>query len=229
MSSVRPTPPRTTTTRRAVYSAPMAPPPAAPEAGATPELRGAVPIYADDPPPRPSTVRLVARPVTVTRAAPRYPDNRWDQLIAEGFGLLLAYAMWFANALFTIWGLMALGVPWLLGGLIHIGISRWQQTLWRGQFHPLVALLGIGCVLLDLGTTLIGMVHVVTWRYPTFAAGMPTDLRLWAALLAQPTPPWAWQAVLLVSFTLLLTLSSEYLIRVFWQRCADAWDAVHAR
>ncbi len=214
---------RTTDTAHPNRSVQWQAPPAEQEASVPP----AVPHYADEEQlfvaPRPHTTRLIAQPVLPPEPAPPAYDDRLDRVVAEGFGLIFAYLMWFANAVFTIIGLLSLGIPWVIGALVHVGISRWQHTLWHSRFHPLVALLGIIFVLVDLGTTLIGMVQFVLWRYPTFAASMPADLRQWGALLSNPAPPWGWQAVLLVALTLLIALGSEYLIRVFWRRFREAW------
>lgn len=221
-----PHPTTTRTTRTPTAPRPVVrqtPPPTAPPVYVPPD----VPIYLEEQPPptlpRPSTTRLIAQPVPLPEPAPRTYDDRLDRVIAEGFGLIFAYLMWFANAVFTIVGLLSLGIPWVIGALIHIGISRWQYTLWHSRFHPLVALLGLIFVLIDLGTTLIGMIQLLRWRFPSFAAGMPSDLSQWGALLHNPAPPWGWQAVLLVALTLLLAFGSEYLIRVFWQRFTEAW------
>ncbi|NJO07466.1 MAG: hypothetical protein HC876_19225 [Chloroflexaceae bacterium] len=169
--------------------------------------------------PRPQTVRYIVAPPPQVAA----PVNHMDRLIAEGFGLLLAYTMWAANAFFTITGFVALGVAWPIGLLIHIGISRWQHTLWRGRFDPVVLLLGCCFVLVDILTTLFGMVQLLTQRYPDFAGSLPADLRQWGVLLSGPLPEWWPAVVVLLVLSAIIALSSEYLIRKFCQRLTDAW------
>lgn len=193
------------------------------------------PVPYREPPPatRRTTVRRKAPARRTTRRAiptyrevsPAYHDDRTDRLLAEGFALTLAYAMWVSNALFTILGLMALGIPWPLGLLCHIGISRWQHNFWKGRFDPVVLALALVFIAIDVGTTLIGMVQVLVQRYPQTFGVLPTDLRQWVVVLSEPRPEWWPLAMGLFALAVVIAMGSEYLIRKFWVRFADAWNS----
>lgn len=153
----------------------------------------------------------------------RAPD--WtDRLVAEGFMLLIWTGVWVLNAFFTIEGLAKLGVPWILGLLIHAGISKGEQHLWKGGLDPIVLMAVAVCMLVDVGTTLMGLVDTLALRSPMLLGDTPADLGQWQALVITPRPAWWPGAIVLFVLAIVIALCSEYMIKKFWRRFQAVWN-----
>ncbi|NJP05455.1 MAG: hypothetical protein HC837_07455 [Chloroflexaceae bacterium] len=176
----------------------------------------------------PRQERRQASPKTTTRTSRStsrgQSSYRFDRLLAEGFVLMLACAMWGLNAVFTVMGFGAIGVAWPLALLFHIGISKGEHYLWRGAIDPVILLIVLGFMVVDVGTTLIGLLQFVAVNYPGALASTPVDLREWVALFGKPTPEWWPFALVMLIVSMLVALASEYLIRKFWHRFCDVWN-----
>lgn len=157
-------------------------------------------------------------------AQPTRATDQLDRLIAEGFMLLVWLAMWVLNAIFTVQGLGQVGVPWFIGVLIHFGISKGEHHLWKGGFDPIVLLVVPLCMLVDVGTTLLGLVDTLATRAPTLLGTLPADVWQWQALLAAQKPAWSPGAYALLVLAAIIALSSEYMIKKFWRRFNAVWN-----
>lgn len=169
----------------------------------------------------------VARAATVRQTRPRtqrQPRDTWlDRLIAESFLLALAGAGWSINALFTVVALVLVGVPWPLGVLIHLGISRAEVYLWHRWADPAYLLPLLGCLGFDIGSTLRGSLQEIGARAPGLLGDVPQALRQWVALVSWPLPGWWPNALALVALSSALGIGSELFMKKYWSGVRQTW------
>src|SRR5512145_2297125 len=136
------------------------------------------------------SVRPARRVESVTIAEPRrnravqtkHSSDKVDRLISEGFALLLSLGLWGVNALFTITGLLIVGIPWPVGLLCHIGISKGEHNIWKGRLEAAPIAFGLTFLLIDIGSTTVGLLETAHERTPDLLGTMPADLTQWIAL-----------------------------------------------
>lgn len=151
-------------------------------------------------------------------------DDRVGRLIAEGFMLLVWSGLWVVNAIFTVQGFALVGISAPLGFLLHLGITKGEHHLWKGQLDPVALLTVLVLVVIDVGTTLMGLLTAVSFYTPTLLGPTPTDLWQWQSLFLQPAPEWWPRAAALLALSALVALSSEFMIRKFWYRFWIVWN-----
>jgi hypothetical protein len=83
-------------------------------------------------------------------------------------------------------------------------------------------------VLLDVGTTLAGIVALVTNRVPQLLGGAPANVLQWHPVITQlvsggTLPAWSANAMLLTLIAISLALGSERLMRKFWTGLVETW------
>ena len=175
---------------------------------------------ADPPPPQ-----AVARRKPRRRAAALRERDDWtNQVIAEGFFLTGSLLLWGINALFTVLGVMAVGGPWWLGVLAHLGISRGEVYLWHRWRDPVYLSGIVFCITVDIGSTLLGALPLAQRYVPWLLGETPTDLRRWGALLSTPAPDWWLSALVIVALASLIAIGAERLVRKFWNGLRETWE-----
>jgi hypothetical protein len=170
-----------------------------------------------------------ARPVRRRRAK---TDDWFGRLLGEAFFFLIGLTTWLINAIFTIVGVTAvLGVSpgsILLGLAIHLGVSRAEIYLWYRWRDLWYLGLLLVCVLLDVGTTLAGIVALVAGRAPQLLGGAPANVLQWHPVITRlvsggTLPAWSTNAMLLMLIAIGLALGSERLMRKFWTGLVETW------
>jgi hypothetical protein len=159
-------------------------------------------------------------------------DDWLGRLLGEAFFFLVGLTAWLINAIFTILGVTAaLGTSpgsVLVSLAIHLGISRAELYLWHRWRDPWYLVLLLACVLVDVGTTLAGIVALVAARAPQLLGGAPASVLQWhlvvTSLVSGATLPiWTVNAMLLLALATGLALGSERLMRKFWRGLAETW------
>lgn len=162
-----------------------------------------------------------------------------DRMIAETFVWGLGWALWGVNALFTVQGLGTLSwIPFLgpvianpvIAFIIHVGISKGEQNLWRGGFDPWAIGFGILFLLVDAGTTINGIIASFVQAGSTQILGtLPKSILEWWPLIAaiggKPVPEWTAAAVTLIVVGGAIALIPERVIKRFRQRMMAVWRA----
>jgi hypothetical protein len=116
----------------------------------------------------------------------------------------------------------------LFGLAIHLGVSRAEIYLWyRWRDLWYLGLLLI-CVLLDVGTTLAGIVALVANRVPQLLGDAPANVLQWHPIITRlvsgsTLPAWSANAMLLTLIAIGLALGSERLMRKFWTGLVETW------
>lgn len=169
----------------------------------------------------PASARTTQRRI---RSRPLSRDTWLDRVIAEAGLVAVATVFWGVNAWFTVQGGVALGLPLWGGLLLHITISKSETYLWHRWRQPAYLLALVVAVLIDVGTTLIGIVAVVAERLPWLLGGAPTNVQNWIALLETPIPPWWGHALGLLGGATLVALAPERLLKHFWRGLRETWD-----
>lgn len=191
--------------------------------------------HEDVPQPVAAEAAPAAPTATPTRRASRRStrgDDWLGRLLGEAFFFLVGLTAWLINAIFTILGVTAAlgesagGV--LVGLAIHLGISRAELYLWHRWRDPWYLSLLLACVLVDVGTTLAGIVALVAARAPQLLGGAPASVLQWHPLVTSlvsgsTLPSWTINAVLLLALASGLALGSERLMRKFWSGLAETW------
>jgi hypothetical protein len=184
------------------------------------------PVAAEPAPEAPATApRRTRRRRTRT-------DDWLGRLLGEAFFFLVGLTAWVVNAIFTILGVTAaLGAS--LGGIlvglaVHLGISRAELYLWHRWRDPWYLALLVGCVLIDVGTTLGGVVTLVAARAPQLLGGAPVNVLQWHPLVTSlvsgaSLPIWTVNALFLLALATGLALGSERLMRKFWTGLIETW------
>jgi hypothetical protein len=145
-------------------------------------------------------------------------------MIAETGLLTVALAFWGLNAVFTMQGLAALGVPLWGGFVIHITISKSETYLlyrWRDPWYLLLLIVAMS---IDVMTTLVGSVPIVAERLPWVLNGAPTDVLSWIVLFHTPAPDWWANASIVLVMSGLVALASERMVRHFWRGVCETWN-----
>lgn len=88
-------------------------------------------------------------------------------------------------------------------------------------YNPWYLILLLSCVLVDVGTTLVGIVALFSARAPQLLGGAPVNVLQWhtlitSAAMGDPLPVWACNAALILLLAIALALGSERLLRRFW-------------
>lgn len=160
-------------------------------------------------------------------------DDWLGRLLGEAFFFLVGLTAWVVNAIFTVLGVTAaLGASpagVLVGVAVHLGISRAELYLWHRWRDPWYLALLIGCVLVDVGTTLAGIVALATTRAPQLLGGAPTNVLQWHPLVTSlvagaSLPSWTINTSFLLALATGLALGSERLMRKFWTGLAETWN-----
>jgi hypothetical protein len=201
-----------------------------------PRLAPAEPEAHDDAPQPVAAEAAPAAPAaTSTRRARRRRTRRDDwlgRLLGEAFFFLVGLTAWLINAIFTILGVTAaLGASpggVLVGLAVHLGISRAELYLWHRWRDPWYLTLLLASVLVDVGTTLAGVVALVAARAPQLFGGAPASVLQWHPLVTSlmsgaSLPNWTVNAVFLLALATGLALGSERLMRKFWSGLAETW------
>lgn len=194
--------------------------------------------HAEPEAPADSPQPVAAEPVPA--AAPRRARRRrtrtddWlGRLLGEAFFFLIGLTAWAINAVFTILGVTAaLGASpggILVGVAVHLGISRAELYLWHRWRDPWYLALLVGCVFVDIGTTLGGIVTLVVARAPQLLGGAPTNVLQWHPLVTSlvsgaSLPIWTGNALILLALATGLALGSERLMRKFWTGLTETWN-----
>jgi hypothetical protein len=183
-----------------------------------------------EPPPAVEPVRET--PARRTRKRQKDENDWFGRLFGEGFFCLLGLSAWLVNALFTILGITTVigftpGTA-LLGLGIHLGLSRAEIHLWYRWHDPWYVLTLVGCVLVDIGTTLVGLVALLAARAPELLGATPVNVLQWGtlirtAIVGEPVPSWTLNAVIILLVATGLALGSERLLRRFWAGLVETW------
>lgn len=193
---------------------------------------------ADSPQPiaaEPAPVVPTAPAATPRRARRRRTrtDDWLGRLLGEAFFFLVGLTAWVVNAIFTILGVTAAfgASPGsiLVGAAVHLGISRAELYLWHRWRDPWYLALLVGCVLVDVGTTLAGIVALAAARAPQLLGGAPANVLQWHPLVTTlvagaSLPVWTLNIVFLLALATGLALGSERLMRKFWTGLAETWN-----
>jgi hypothetical protein len=170
--------------------------------------------------------------VNRTRRRTSATDDWFGRLLGEGFFFLLGLSAWLINAIFTTLGVTTfIGLSpgtFVLGLTIHLGLSRAEVYLWHRWYDPWYLILLLSCVLVDVGTTLLGIVALFAARAPQLLGGAPMNVLQWntliiSAAMGDPLPVWASNATLVLLLALALALGSERLLRRFWAGLVETW------
>lgn len=158
-----------------------------------------------------------------------------NRLIGEVFFLLVAVMVWLINAYFTTRGVALLigGAPlaWGVGFATHIMVTRAELYLWPRWRIPSYLGMLLGCVALDVGTTLIGAYSLVAAQPPAWIGALPPPpaqwiAPVWQALIgAQALPAWSGVAMALLGLSAVMALGSERLVVTFWRGVVEVWQA----
>jgi hypothetical protein len=177
------------------------------------------------PPPAPATRR--------PRRA-RSPSASWrDRMLGEVFFFLLGLGTWLSNAIFTVLGVTAsvglTPLSALLGFAFHLLLSRAELYLWHRWRDPWYLLVLVGCVLIDAGTTLIGLLPLAARWLPGLVGSTPLSVVDWGQLAVALTmgtqlPPWWPHAVILLVIAFGFALGSERLLRKFHRGMVETWQ-----
>lgn len=164
-------------------------------------------------------------------------DEWIGRVVGEAFFFLIGLTAWVINAIFTILGVMVIlgSSPGALfvGLIIHLGISRAELHLWYRWQDPWYLTLLLTCVLIDVGTTLAGIVALLAERAPTLLGAAPSNVLQWHAIFSlfiagQALPAWTSNASILLLLATGLALGSERLMRKFWFGLSETWREQHA-
>jgi hypothetical protein len=201
-----------------------------------PRLPHAEPEAAADRPQPVAAEPTPAAPAATPRRSRRRrtrTDDWLGRLLGEAFFFLVGLTAWIVNAIFTILGVTAaLGASpgsILIGAAVHLGISRAELYLWHRWRDPWYLALLVGCMLVDVGTTLAGIVALVAARAPQLLGGTPTNMLQWHPLVTSlvsgaSLPIWTVNALVLLALATGLALGSERLMRKFWTGLAETWN-----
>jgi hypothetical protein len=182
---------------------------------------------ADIPETAPPTLRRRRRATRATSA-----DTWRDRMLGEVFFFLLGMGTWLSNAIFTVLGVTApIGltlVTGVLGFAFHLLLSRAELYLWHRWRDPWYLLILLGCVLIDVGTTLAGLIPIAATWLPVLVGTAPQNVGDWAtigtALLANtPVPSWWPNAGSLLAIALAFALGSERLLQKFYRGMRETW------
>lgn len=163
----------------------------------------------------------------------RAHDTWRDRMLGEMFFFLLGLGVWLSNAIFTVLGVTApvglTPLTGLLGFVFHLLLSRAELSLWHRWRDPWYLLLLVGCVLVDAGTTLVGLLPLATKWFPMLVGKTPQNVLDWgqilAALVSNTTVPAWWpNALLLLAITFAFALGSERLLRKFYRGMIETWQ-----
>ncbi|WP_141509158.1 hypothetical protein [Candidatus Chloroploca asiatica] len=204
----------------------MSPPPAPADAG---------PVEPAPPEPlRPaSATRGSSAPRASARSRRRAPQTWRDRMLGEVFFFLLGLGVWLSNASFTVLGVTApvglTPLTGLLGFLFHVLLSRAELSLWYRWRDPWYLLLLVGCVLVDAGTTLVGLLPLAATWLPGLVGTTPQNVLDWGHLVTAlggttSVPAWWPNALLLVAMSFAFALGSERLLRRFSRGMVETWQ-----
>lgn len=164
----------------------------------------------------------------------RTPSASWrDQMLGEVFFFLLGLGTWLSNAIFTVLGVTApvglTPLSALLGFAFHLLLSRAELYLWHRWRDPWYLLVLVGCVLIDAGTTLIGLLPLAARWLPGLVGGTPLSVLDWdqlvvALVMGTQLPSWWPNAVILLVIAFGFALGSERLLRKFHRGMVETWQ-----
>ena len=206
-AAVPPAPPVTTAV--AHDTAPAAPP--AP--------RSAPPRRAAAPSPARQRLQQLRLPADV-----QAPIHGWDWIAAVGSELTVYVLFWFlalANAVFTILGVVSLGGHWVLGVVVHAGITLIEQHLWRRELHPVSISIVVIATTFDVWTGVFGLTAMLDRFVPgvrvAFAA--PASPFQWVS-----SGSWSYLVLVLVAAEI-ASILSEPGIKLSTGRLRRAWSS----
>ncbi len=181
------------------------------------------------------SVRTSATETARTTKRPRRrPSDGWrDRMLGEVFFFLLGLGTWLSNAVFTILGVTApVGLnplTVLLGFAFHVLLSRAELHLWYRWRDPWYLLLLVGCVLIDVGTTLVGLRPIAAKWLPVLVGTSPENVLDWGQILIAlvtntAAPVWWPNALTLLLIAFAFALGSERLLRKFYRGMVETWQ-----
>lgn len=142
-------------------------------------------------------------------------------------------SVWLSNAIFTVLGITApVGLnllTGLLGFVFHLLLARAELHLWHRWRDPWYLLLLLGCVLVDAGTTLVGLLPIAAKWLPILVGRPPRNVLDWGQILSAlvkntVVPAWWPNAALLVVIAFAFALGSERLLRKFYRGMVETWQ-----
>jgi hypothetical protein len=162
-----------------------------------------------------------------------------QQLLLEVLLYACSWTLWGVNAFMTILGLIWLGLPntllgVIIGMLIHIVITLGERYF-IVQGGLLVLGLGLILATIDIGTNIAGLTQAVALWQPEWIAGLPANpliwlqeagIRLWQLLNSQeisPAPVWTAAAFALTLGATAIALLPEQMVRRTRRRVAVVW------
>ncbi len=175
--------------------------------------------------------------ITTSRPRRRGNDTWRDRMLGEVFFFMLGFGTWLSNAVFTVLGVTApVGlnlVTGVIGFGFHVLLSRAELYLWHRWRDPWYLLILVGCVLIDVGTTLVGLLPIASKWLPGLVSGTPQDVFAWVQILGAlltdtDVPVWWPNAVALLLIALAFALGSERLLRKFYTGMRETWLERHA-
>jgi hypothetical protein len=131
----------------------------------------------------------------------------------------MALALWVLNAWFTIDALSILGLNWVIGGVVAVGLTLIEQYLWKQRPDVLVIVIVALVSVVDIATSLIGIVPSLAQRLPAFAHGIDQNPLLWIG--SSGVRPFQTVCLGLAAF---IAIAPEPLVRYFWRRFQQVWQ-----
>lgn len=170
---------------------------------------------------------------TTTRPRRRTSDTWRDRMLGEVFFFLLGLGTWLSNAVFTVLGVTApVGLNLMTGILgfgFHVLLSRAELYLWHRWRDPWYLLILLSCVLIDVGTTLVGLLPIAAKWLPVLVGNTPQNVLDWSQILSAliantAVPVWWPHALALLLIALAFALGSEQLLRKFYRGMVETWQ-----
>lgn len=163
----------------------------------------------------------------------RAHDTWRDRMLGEVFFFLLGLGVWLSNAIFTVLGVSApvglTPLTGLLGFIFHLLLSRAELHLWHRWRDPWYLLLLASCVLIDAGTTLVGLLPLAAKWFPVLVGKTPQNVLDWVQILTalvgkMTVPAWWPNVLLLVAMSFAFALGSERLLSKFYRGMIETWQ-----